>query len=374
MSTIHPSHETDGSASHKHKPTKAELEAQAILFGRGTQIAPPPPPPPKKAEPMPLSADVPEPSKIPERMRHRVTYHIRNHPISTRLGVIADRLKLKKIFTKSRLKFISIGLASFVVFALVFNAPMIISQINYLFNPPQVSESVNLPTEAQEVNTTPTPVEIVPPENIVTIPKINSSAPLVMEPSQQESNIQKALQNGVVHYAGTAVPGEVGNVVIVGHSSNDWWEPGNYKFVFALLDKMAVGDKVQINYSSKKYVYEVTETKVVLPNDLSVLNQTSEPTLTLITCTPPGTSWKRLIVVAKQIEPLPSAKVQPQLTDSKAVESVSLPGQVPSFGEQIRTFFGKIIAFFTPGEDANDPASPQSTPKNDSRPRLPEVS
>lgn len=366
-------HTSDKSSIERPKPSQAEIEAEALLRGK-PKIAPPPPPPPKKAEPMPRDADEPAhaSSSLPRHRRHSPAYW-RQSVMSTRLGKLAAESGLKKILTNSRLKYVGIGLVSFVVFALVFNAPVIISQISYMINPPKSAPSVNLPTTAHQVNATPTPAETVPPENVVIIPKINSTAPLVLEPSQQEANIQKALQSGVVHYAGSAVPGEVGNVVIVGHSSNDWWEPGSYKFVFALLDKIATGDKVQINYSSKKYVYEVTGTKIVMPNDLSVLNQTSEPTLTLITCTPPGTSWKRLIVSAKQIEPLPQTEIKPQLAENKSVESVNLPGNAPSFGDQIKSFFDKIVAFFNPADD-KQPTTPKATPSGGSRPHLPEVS
>src|SRR5262249_21179842 len=125
----------------------------------------------------------------------------------------------------------------------------------------------------------------------ISIPKINVNAPVVYEPSVNEAAVLKALVNGVVHYGTSVTPGQNGNMVIVGHSSNDWWQPGNYKFVFVLLDKLSVGDQFSINYQSHRYVYEVTNVKVVMPTDLSVLTNTPTPTATLITCTPPGTSW-----------------------------------------------------------------------------------
>lgn len=355
------------------KPTKAEMEANQLLYGEKPKVVPPPPPP--QAEPMPPEAST---GQVRARTLHNHDKSHTTQPSSSRvaatwLGRTAKKLHLNKVATKHRLKYLGIGLVSFAVFAVIFNAPVIISQVNYLFNPPKAQESVKLPTEAKPASTS--QAEVVPPENVVIIPKINSTAPLILEPSQQEKNIQIALRDGVVHYAGTAVPGEIGNVVIVGHSSNDWWEPGNYKFVFALLDKLAVGDKVQINYSSRKYVYEVVNTKVVAPTDLSVLNQTSEPTLTLITCTPPGTSWKRLIVTAKQIEPMSAPESKPQLAASESIKSANLPGNAPSFGAQISGFFNKIIAFFNPNKYQNDSSGgSQPTQDNQNQLRLPEVS
>lgn len=355
------------------KLSQAELEATELLRSKKPEIAPPPPPPPLKAEPMPLTSESTEPKSartFHDHSQAQAPIH-RNRLAMTWLGRMAKSLHLNRIATKQRIKYVVIGLVSFAVFAIIFNAPVIISQINYFFNQPKAQESINLPTTAKPASAP--QAEVVPPENVVIIPKINSTAPLILEPSQQEKNIQVALRDGVVHYAGTAVPGEIGNVVIVGHSSNDWWEPGNYKFVFALLDKLAVGDKVQINYSSRKYVYEVSSTKIVAPTDLSVLNQTSDPILTLITCTPPGTSWKRLIVSAKQIEPLPAPETKPQLAASESVKSANLPGNTMSFGEQITGLFNKIIAFFNPSAK-NNPTNPQVTPTDHDTPHLPEVS
>lgn len=264
---------------------------------------------------------------------------------------------IKQLFASSRLRYIGIGLGSFLVFYLVFNYQLIVAQLGYMINQPKavttLTQPATSPIAANNANaTSATQAEIVPPDNIIVIPKINVNAPVVLEPSLAEKNIQRSLQNGVVHYAGTALPGEPGNVAIVGHSSNDWWEPGNYKFVFALLEKVTVGDKIQVNYNSHKYVYEVINTKVVEPTDLSVLAPTAEPTLTLITCTPPGTSWKRLIVSARQIEPVPASAPTPQLakasaTTTPAPASISaLPGNSPGFLSQIGDFFSKIWNFF----------------------------
>ena len=113
--------------------------------------------------------------------------------------------------------------------------------------------------------------ELVGPNNEIIIPKIGVTAPLVFVNTTNEAEVLLALRSGVVHYYGTALPGENGNTAFFGHSSNDWWEPGNYKFVFVLLEKLTVGDTYEIHYNSRKYVYRVTQTKVVEPNDLSVL-------------------------------------------------------------------------------------------------------
>ena len=284
---------------------------------------------------------------------------------TTWFGRLLKLMHFKHLFTRQRLRYLGIGLFSFGVFYLIFNFQLIVAQVGYMVNKPKQVSTLTVPQSTPLASTAAaTQAEIVPPDNVIVIPKINVNAPVVLEPSLAEKNIQKSLQNGVVHYAGTALPGEPGNVAIVGHSSNDWWEPGNYKFVFALLDKLVVGDKIQVNYNSRKYVYQVREIKVVEPTDLSVLAPTSEPSLTLITCTPPGTSWKRLIIRAAQIEPAvgqPTQLVQasPTPVASTASQTAALPGNAPGILAQIGDFFAKIWEFFFKKPvDSTTPSAP----------------
>ena len=105
-----------------------------------------------------------------------------------------------------------------------------------------------------------------------------------------------------------------------------------------LLEKLSPGDTYEIHYNSRKYVYKVTETKVVNPNDLSVLNQTAKPTSTLITCTPPGTSWRRFVVSAVQVEPIPVENLQ-KSSQQATIQPETLPSAPPSLWQQLKDFF-----------------------------------
>lgn len=283
---------------------------------------------------------------------------------------------------RARFRPIAYGVGGFVLFLILFNFQLIAQQLGYFLHPTKPADNLVL----QDPNATTASTAIVPPESLIIIPKINVSAPIVYADTATDDVVMKDLENGVVHYVNTANPGENGNAVIFGHSSNDWWEPGNFKFVFALLGKLEVGDQIQINYSSRKYVYQVSEKKVVAPTEVSVLNPTADPTLTLITCTPPGTSWQRLIIVAKQIQPAPGTKPPAQTvavkepakqaskpTETKkaaVVKAKPLPGSAPTIGQQISKFFGNIANFFTPAPIQTTP----KTPTPSVQPRLPEVS
>ncbi len=138
--------------------------------------------------------------------------------------------------------------------------------------------------------------------NVLMIPALNITVPVLYATAVNESEFQALLIDGVVHYPGTADAGEVGNVYIFGHSSDNAWSKGHFKTVFALLPKMQIGQNIYIsNSQGEKFVYQVTETRVVAKDDLSVLSQETNGRrlLTLQTSYPVGTSLKRFVVVAE---------------------------------------------------------------------------
>lgn len=149
-------------------------------------------------------------------------------------------------------------------------------------------------------------IEITPFDDRIIIPRINQNVPVIRVSSENllqrnwgalEKDIQTALKNGVVHYPGTSAPGQGGNTVITGHSSYFPWDSGRFKDVFALLHDVVPGDNIVVFYRQNKYVYEVSEIKIVMPHDIEILKPTPDERLTLITCTPIGTNLKRLIVI-----------------------------------------------------------------------------
>lgn len=139
-------------------------------------------------------------------------------------------------------------------------------------------------------------------DNMLYVARINKKVPVVWNSPADEETMMANLQNGVVHYAGTALPGTgKGPIFISGHSSYYWWDKGKYKTVFANLDRVQEGDEIKLNYEGKLFTYKVYEKVIVMPDDVSVLQPTNEPILMLMTCTPTGTNLKRLIIKAKEI-------------------------------------------------------------------------
>lgn len=152
---------------------------------------------------------------------------------------------------------------------------------------------------------------VVPTDNRLVIPKLGKSVPLVNMSAENiegenwadlEKQIQSGLQQGVVHYPGTASPGQVGNVFITGHSSYYPWAPGQFKDVFAVLGQLEIGDEYYVYYDQKKYTYKVREKYEVTPDNVNVLQQPHDKKVsTLMTCVPVGTTLRRLIIRADDI-------------------------------------------------------------------------
>ena len=155
--------------------------------------------------------------------------------------------------------------------------------------------------------------EVGPFEDRVVIPKLGKNVPIV-RPSmdalmkedwiQFEEDIQTALHDGVVHYPGSARPGQAGNFFLTGHSSYYPWDNGKYKDVFARLSELETGDTYFVYYGGDKHIYRVLSKREVRPTDTTVLDQPADRRLaTLMTCTPVGTTLRRLIVLSEEIDP-----------------------------------------------------------------------
>lgn len=103
-----------------------------------------------------------------------------------------------------------------------------------------------------------------------------------------------AMNQGPWHFPLSVAPGELGNSVIIGHR---YAEIPPSKNTFFNLDKIEVGDKIIISSDKEEYVFTVVQTKVVEKHDRSILEQTNDYRITLITCHPKWTSDQRLVVI-----------------------------------------------------------------------------
>lgn len=108
------------------------------------------------------------------------------------------------------------------------------------------------------------------------------------------------LKQSLIHFQGTAAPGDLGNTVIFGHSVlPQYFDPHNYITIFSTLHTLKKGDEIFLNDGDATFRYVIAEMYEAEPDDLSPLSQSYDNRyLTLITCTPPGTFLRRLIIRA----------------------------------------------------------------------------
>jgi len=139
----------------------------------------------------------------------------------------------------------------------------------------------------------------------IVIPKISATAKVVpnVDPTK-EVEYRNALKSGVAHAKGSSFPGGTGTIYLFAHSTNTLVNVSVYNAVFYELKDLEPGDKVIIFFTGQKHIYQVLEQQIIEAKDISWLTDQSagnEEKLVLQTCWPPGTSLKRLIVIAKPV-------------------------------------------------------------------------
>ncbi|MBI2611816.1 sortase [Candidatus Gottesmanbacteria bacterium] len=129
----------------------------------------------------------------------------------------------------------------------------------------------------------------------VSIPKLSIENALSIVGSED-------LSKSLIHWAGSAQPGEYGSAIIFGHSTIPWlYNPKDYKSIFSKLPDLVRGDEIILTANNNvSYKYIVEDMRIVSPDDVSVLEQKYDDSyVTLITCVPPGTYLKRLVVTGR---------------------------------------------------------------------------
>ena len=184
----------------------------------------------------------------------------------------------------------------------------------------------------------PTITQAVSAEPRLIIPKLNIDVPINFD--IPISDVMSAMNHGVAHYriaGASAFPGEIGNFVITGHSAGDVYSSNPYKYIFSGLERLEDGDLIYVNYKSVRYTYRVIRKEVVEPSNVAALvENTDKPLITLVTCTPLGTSRYRLLVTGEQISPsYEGASAEESLPTVDQNQSEELPSNEPSFFEGI---------------------------------------
>lgn len=136
---------------------------------------------------------------------------------------------------------------------------------------------------------------IVTASYLLDIPKLKINDAVVKINSED-------LSKSLVHFTGPQ-PGELGNIVIFGHSTIPWlYNTKDYKTIFTKLPDLTNGDDIYLKNDHISYRYKIIQMRIVSPDNLSVLDQDIDSSyVTLVTCVPPGTFFKRLIVKGRLI-------------------------------------------------------------------------
>jgi sortase A len=138
-----------------------------------------------------------------------------------------------------------------------------------------------------------------------------------------EGATPRTLAFGPARLLSGAALGEPGNLVLAGHRTS-WFEP---------LQSIAQGDEINLEWSDprsgalRERTYTVTTIRVVQPQDIGLLEPTSEDALTLITCYPFGRgphSPQRYIVRALPSGPIRPVGV-PSLKQSQGITELGVP-------------------------------------------------
>jgi sortase A len=136
----------------------------------------------------------------------------------------------------------------------------------------------------------------------ILIPKVGASAKITanVDPTN-DKEFKTVLQHSIAHAKGTVFPGIPGNTYLFAHSTDTFWNVGRYNAVFYLLKDLEVGDEVIVFFENKRFNYMVTNKYIADPSEVSLLvnSRGKEEQLILQTCWPPGTTWKRLFIVAR---------------------------------------------------------------------------
>ena len=143
---------------------------------------------------------------------------------------------------------------------------------------------------------------------------VHDKAKVVVEGVSHED-----LKRGPGHYPGTAMPGEVGNMVISGHRTT-------YGAPFNRIDELKVGDAIVLETRDTWFTYRMVRQQIVKPTTVEVTfpvpgNRDATPTkklLTLTTCNPKYSAKQRLVVTAELESALPKSAGEPPALTGKA--------------------------------------------------------
>lgn len=236
---------------------------------------------------------------------HGIIYKFGDPPF----GVKWVKAPLRVRIAYQSLRGVGAGIIAYAIIFFMFTyGPVIKEEISYrLGQKTQATTALNL----QDLAKAKTTVEVQEEAETlginsyfsVFIPKIDAKANIIANvDASDEGSYTEALAEGIAHARGTYFPGQGKRVYLFSHSTDSPLNFARYNAVFYLLGKLEKGDQITVFFADKKYTYQVTDKQTVAATDTEwLVGGSNEEELVLQTCDPPGTTWRRLVVVAKPI-------------------------------------------------------------------------
>lgn len=136
---------------------------------------------------------------------------------------------------------------------------------------------------------------------VLMLPTLSETIPVIKSDTWDEARVQELLKDGAVILPRGSSFGQPGNTVVTAHSSG-FESFGPYRFAFAKLAELKVGDEFSIKTGKAAYTYRVYDEKIVWPNQVDQLPADGRSSVTLVTCWPIWTNYKRLLVNAELVK------------------------------------------------------------------------
>ena len=214
-------------------------------------------------------------------------------------GEISLKPPLVKKISFHLLRGFGAGLVAFAIVAIIFSFyPIAKEEFLYRFGKKDQTSyfgSLLASTQASDFG--------IDPYFSIYVPKINARSKII--PNVDPGNSQEylnALTQGVAHAKGTNFPGQGKEIYLFSHSTDSPLNFARYNAIFYLLGKLDKGDRIVIFFMGQMHTYQVDNKVITSADDTSWLKDDgSGEKLVLQTCDPPGTSWRRLLIIARPI-------------------------------------------------------------------------
>ena len=201
------------------------------------------------------------------------------------------------------MRFIGVNLSSFALaFAVFFYGPNFDLDLKYQAGVAKAEQTVN----QKDIQTEVVSEEVQKPDEkpdifSLSIPTIGATATVIknVDPFNKDE-YSNALKEGIAQAKGTGLPGEGRRIYLFAHSTNSPLNFAEYNAIFYQLRLLNEGDRIFVNYNGDIFLYVVKQKVIVQASDTHWLTETTnKEQLVLQTCDPPGTTLRRLLVIAE---------------------------------------------------------------------------